>query len=392
MNVLQSSFYAIGIGLCLLTLLLLKKHNGDTPLRFFKLIVLVQTLRFTFEWLMIHPNVPLAMLWLFGVMSLSLLIAPLAWAFAHDLSTLKKNFTFQHAAPHLAVIVLGNVLLIPLIATLFPDSVFRQMRWPGAPEYAVVHVTMLLMAGVFFAQSAFYLRRCFRLFQLRVSQNKGLLSVVDDTGSDTLRILLVAVIANSAISLLRVVYCWALDETPVLNVILAYLQIVCMAYLAYAVMQQVFSQRAVLDQTRQDLFEAQNSVSKYQHSGLTEPKRADILNRLESLLDKDKLHRQSDVNLGLLCELLEASAQDVSQTINQSHYQSFYQMIHRHRIADAQQLLLQNPDRSVLEIAYEVGYNSKSTFNSAFKRLSDCSPSAYRDTHVAEGTATQFPA
>lgn len=378
--------------MCLLTLLLLKRSNGDTPLRFFKLIILVQTFRFSFEWLMIHPSVPLTMLWLFGVMSLSLLIAPLAWAFAHDLSTLKKNFTFQHAAPHLAVIVLGNVLLIPLIATLFPDSVFRQMRWPGAPQYAVVHVTMLLMAGVFLAQSAFYLHRCFRLFQLRVSQNKGLLSVVEDNGSDTLRILLVAVIANSAISLLRVVYCWALDETPFLNAALAYLQTVCMAYLAYAVMQQVFSQRAVLDQTRQDLFEAKNEESKYQHSGLTEPKRADILNRLEALLEKDKVHRQSGVNLSVLCELLAASAQDVSQTINQSHYHSFYQMIHRHRIADAQQLLMLHPERSVLEIAYEVGYNSKSTFNSAFKRLSDCSPSVFRDRHAAEDIATQFSA
>ena len=375
-----------------MTFLLIKKSNSDTPLRFFKLIVLVQTLRFTFEWLMIHPDMPLTMLWLFGVMSLSLLIAPLAWAFAHELSTLKKKFTFDYFAPHLAIILLGNVLLIPLLTTLFPDSIFRQMRWPGAPQFALVHVTMLMMAGVFLVQSILYLRRCIRLFHLRVSQNKGLLAVVDDNGSDTLRILIVAVIANSSVSLLRVVYCWALDETPTLKVMFACLQIVCMAYLAYSVVQQLITQQNKVNQTRKDLFESKNHGEKYQHSGLSAAKRRDILNRLNVLLEEDRLHRQSDINLSLLCDLLDASAQDISQTINQSHYKSFYQMIHQHRIADAQKLLLDYPDRSILEIAFEVGYNSKSTFNAAFKRLADCSPSTYRDRHSISSSETQFSA
>lgn len=382
MPILHSSIYAIAIGLCVFSILLIQHGKADVPARFFVAFLVVQALGFVFEWLMIHPDLPLTMLWLFGLMTLSLFVSPLAWAFAQDISSEKLDLRLKRLAPHLLVVILGVALLLPLFATLFPSSPITQLRWPGDSGYSIVHITMLLTAGVFLAQSAYYIRLCLSLFDERVEQNKGLFTEVSDLGSNTLRILVVAVIANCAVSTLRVLYCWTMDETPLLNIVLAVLQMACLGYVAYAVLRQAFASTADLNSERKAIFANSNTKQKYQNSGLGRDKHRQIISQLADLLTAEHIHRDNNINLSMLCERLDESPQDVSQAINQSEYQSFYHMIHQHRIADAQSLLLSRPELSILNIAYEVGYNSKSTFNNAFKKFASCSPSEYRNHGV----------
>lgn len=393
MEILQSSLYAVAIGLSLFCVLLAQHGKADVKVRFFTAFLVIQTMRFVCEWLMIHPEMPFTMFWLFGVMALSLLVSPLAWAFAKDLSHNTYPFAIRKLLPHAVVILVGVLLLVPLFATLFNSSPFTQLTWPGAPQYALVHVTMLLMVGVFLLQSAYYIRECIILFYQRIEQNKGLFAQVSDLGSNTLRILVVAVIANCIVSVLRVLYCWALDEEALLNTLFAGLQVTCLAYVAYAVLRQAFAKNA-LDYERKVLFENASADTKekinektkekkkYQKSGLGDKRRQNILTQLEQLLGVEKIHHDSGLNLSILCERLNASPQDVSQVINESDYENFYQMINRHRISDAQSLLIDREDLNVLQVAFEVGYSSKSTFNNAFKKFAGCSPSDYRARHL----------
>ncbi len=392
MPVLQSSIYAVAIGLCLFGILLVQHGKAELPRRFFIAFLAVQGLRFVFEWMMVHPDLPMTTLWLFGVMTLSLIMSPLAWAFAQDLTDNALKMSVKRLAPHGSVVLIGVLLLLPLFTTLFPDHSLAQTRWPSQSSHSLVHVTMLLMAGVFLLQSVYYIRRCWQLFEERVEQNKGLFTEVSDLGSNTLRILVIAVLTNCAVSVLRVVYCWALDDIPVLNITLAALQTASLVYVAYAVLQQAFANNADLKQERKTLFKHNTVKAKYQNSGLSAERAQGILSHLADLLHTEQIHLRSDINLALLCERLDESPQDVSQAINQSKYQNFYQMIHRHRIVDAQAILLKRPELTVLEVAYEVGYNSKSTFNTAFKKFTACSPSEYRKRAEHKPTAKQLPA
>jgi len=71
------------------------------------------------------------------------------------------------------------------------------------------------------------------------------------------------------------------------------------------------------------------------------------------------------------------SAQYLSQTLNQTLQQSFYDYINDARIAAAKQQL-QHTDDSVLNIAMAVGFNARSSFYKAFKASTGLTPAQFR--------------
>lgn len=68
----------------------------------------------------------------------------------------------------------------------------------------------------------------------------------------------------------------------------------------------------------------------------------------------------------------------LSHALNHALGQSFFEYVNTVRVHKAGQLLCSEPDRTILDIATEVGFNSKSTFNLAFKRVTGMTPSTYR--------------
>jgi len=60
--------------------------------------------------------------------------------------------------------------------------------------------------------------------------------------------------------------------------------------------------------------------------------------------------------------------------------QNFYDFINRYRILEAKQLLTnpKDPKITVLEVLYEVGFNSKSSFNTLFKKYTGLTPTEFR--------------
>ena len=64
--------------------------------------------------------------------------------------------------------------------------------------------------------------------------------------------------------------------------------------------------------------------------------------------------------------------------------QSFFEFVNTVRVHEAARLLCEEPDRNILDIAMTVGFNSKSTFNLAFKRATGMTPSHYRIQAITE--------
>ncbi|MFY0600155.1 MAG: helix-turn-helix domain-containing protein [Cyclobacteriaceae bacterium] len=100
---------------------------------------------------------------------------------------------------------------------------------------------------------------------------------------------------------------------------------------------------------------------------------------LESLLNKDQIHFKNDLTLSELSDKLDASSNDVSWLLNNEFKSTFYDFINQYRImafiarVEAGDHLRQ----TILSIAMEVGFNSKSTFNKAFKLYVNSTPSDY---------------
>lgn len=119
--------------------------------------------------------------------------------------------------------------------------------------------------------------------------------------------------------------------------------------------------------------------AKYARSALDGDDIARIAAKLHQLMERDRPYTDPMLNLPRLAALIGASVNDVSQAINSAFGLNYYEYINRHRVKAACALLGDLAcTATVLDIALEVGFNSKSVFNAAFKRETGRTPSEYR--------------
>lgn len=107
-----------------------------------------------------------------------------------------------------------------------------------------------------------------------------------------------------------------------------------------------------------------------------------LLARLDAAMAERGLHRDPDLTLERLARKLAVPARHVSSAINRRRGQNVSQYVNGHRVAEAQRLL-ETTDRSVTDIMFEIGFQTKSNFNREFRRLASCSPSDWRARHRA---------
>lgn len=122
--------------------------------------------------------------------------------------------------------------------------------------------------------------------------------------------------------------------------------------------------------------------SKYLKSGLTPSFSEELKEELISLFTVDKVYRDSCINLDNLSEKLNTTRHNTSQIINEHFNMNFFELINKFRIEEAINLLLEdkNGNLNIIDIAYEVGYNNKVTFNKAFKKATSLTPTEFIDS------------
>ncbi len=101
--------------------------------------------------------------------------------------------------------------------------------------------------------------------------------------------------------------------------------------------------------------------------------------KLDELLKKDSLYRDANLTLDKLAKKLSVSKYFLSQMLNDNLHKSYADLINEYRIEAACRLMEEQDHYNLEAIAYEVGFNSKSSFFSTFKRLKDSTPAKYRD-------------
>jgi AraC-like DNA-binding protein len=102
--------------------------------------------------------------------------------------------------------------------------------------------------------------------------------------------------------------------------------------------------------------------------------------RLLSLMEHEKPYLAGDLTVKTLAEKLGLPSAQLSALINERLAENFVDFVNRYRIEEAKRLLLDDSKRhySVLGIAQEVGFNSKSAFNAAFRKYTGGTPSDFR--------------
>ncbi|MDF9800990.1 AraC-like DNA-binding protein [Catalinimonas alkaloidigena] len=121
---------------------------------------------------------------------------------------------------------------------------------------------------------------------------------------------------------------------------------------------------------------------KYYRSGLSKAVMQRYAQSITEYLEKEKPYTNPEYSLQSMIRDVNISQQNLSQTINEALGKNFYQLINEYRVREFKNLL-QDPKSknfTLLGLAYEAGFNSKSSFNRIFKETTGQTPSQYQQT------------
>jgi len=120
---------------------------------------------------------------------------------------------------------------------------------------------------------------------------------------------------------------------------------------------------------------------KYKKSGLSGNRTQEIAYKAIEILEENDLYLNNELTLASLAEHIGCTTNHLSQSINSIFEKSFTELVRKLRVEEAKRLLVGSPSTSVLDVAMAAGFNSKSSFYSAFKKETDQTPSSYRSLH-----------
>ena len=131
------------------------------------------------------------------------------------------------------------------------------------------------------------------------------------------------------------------------------------------------------------------SPPKYQRSGLTQEKNQTYRQRLETFMETHKPYLQADLTLYSLAEKIKIPPHHLSQIINECFESNFFDFVNAYRVKEVRIRLLDpaNAIYTFTAIGQQVGFNTKSTFNAAFKKHTGLTPSAYKKSELIKSDA-----
>lgn len=103
--------------------------------------------------------------------------------------------------------------------------------------------------------------------------------------------------------------------------------------------------------------------------------------RLAAFMEEQLPYLDPDLSLSRLARRSGIASKELSALINQRHGLHFFDFVNSYRIKHAKMLLVET-EQSVTEILYTSGFNAKSSFNTAFRKHTGTTPSAYRRNHL----------
>jgi AraC-like DNA-binding protein len=125
------------------------------------------------------------------------------------------------------------------------------------------------------------------------------------------------------------------------------------------------------------------SPKKYERSGLTSVRAMEYLDDLLKLMQNQEPFTNSELTLYQLSEMMNISAHNLSEVINTQLQQNFFDFINGYRVEKVKHDLADPAKQhlTLLAVALDAGFNSKSSFNAIFKKHTRVTPSEYRRNH-----------
>lgn len=344
---------------------------------------------FVFAWQMIYFVIWDSKL-ILKIPHLSMVIAPFDFAlgplfyfYAQTLS--QQHFKFERRdRMQFGLVIVGYIYFAGFYAKSAAEKIqFNLQSYDHMPElWSTFSVASTIQTSVYMLLTLLVLVRHTRTV-------KKYYSSIEKIDLGWIRtIMFFIVLAFFSCSLISVIgYKWANYYS---NIIFS----VCIYAMGYYGMKQksVFSdlrEEVTLDEPEPAVIrpEPEEVISKkYEKSGLDKERAGEYLARLDQIMVKEKLYINPELTLQQLADSLAISLHHLSQILNQFKEQNFFDYVNQLRVEEFKRAVF-DPSKqhlSLLGIAFECGFNSKAAFNTAFKKYTGTTPSAYRNQLRAE--------
>ena len=181
--------------------------------------------------------------------------------------------------------------------------------------------------------------------------------------------------------LILVIFCWV---AWIYGAIAYFTELPAFKYLNYGIawiaMSLTTFTLAYFALTRQEVFKlVSQPPPRYQSSSLPGPELTELKEKLKLLMQERKPHFDPTLTAVQLAEMMGLPIKDLSQLINVGFQEKFYDFVNRYRVEEFKRLIKEgkHKNQTILAVAFDAGFNSKSTFNGAFKKFTQITPSEY---------------
>ena len=119
---------------------------------------------------------------------------------------------------------------------------------------------------------------------------------------------------------------------------------------------------------------------KYSTLSINDERIDEAIERLSALIDEEQVYLDASLTLNKLAKRIGIHYNHLSRIINERFSLSFSNYINSLRVEEAKKRLVSEEyaGRNISDIFYDVGFYSKSTFNTAFRKFTGMSPSEFR--------------
>ena len=284
---------------------------------------------------------------------LGFLVGPLFYFYVRSLLepnfSLKKN-DWRHLLPFLLSLICSAIIFV-----LSPK--FQIWRYPGR----------IFFSGLVLVQTVAYVIASFMALRAQGVPLTSFLSYIDNSRLAWVRFLMGGYVVLWLLQL-QLFIGWDVLAQP------AWCPYGISLYLVAAFL--FFNGIVYIGLKRPEIF---HQTPKYQYSVLTQDNKDLYREKLLSLMGNDKLYLEPSLTLPELAQKIGVAPCHLSQIINESFGHNFRDFVNKYRIEESKSLLAQQDQmHSILGIAFDAGFNSKSAFNNAFKKHTGVTPKEFK--------------
>ncbi|NOU45666.1 MAG: AraC family transcriptional regulator [Bacteroidales bacterium] len=296
-----------------------------------------------------------------------LLIIPFVWLYVKKLNEPQFRFSKKHL-----------LHFVPFVMVMIVSIVFLKHNKAVASDtqYNTHTLTLnILMYIVALGQYIFYLIYILQIIRSFKAKALNELSNTENIDPTWLRIFLFTFLIIFVLLIAMMIIAIHRLEAGYFNRVVSFIFALAIYILGY----KGLFQQTILPQKQEILPYGSEKTEKETIENRFDEQ---LLKKLLDFMTNHKPYHEPELTLTSLAAQIDIGRNQLSELINTGTGGNFYDFVNKYRVEEVKQLMdnLKYKDYTILAIAFEAGFPSKSTFNSIFKKFTGLTPSGYRNS------------